>query len=40
MGLLYTMGGITGTGSYVPEKVITNRNLEKIVEITSEIDGL
>src|SRR5690554_2439097 len=35
MGLLYH-GGITGTGSYVPEKVITNKDLEKIVDTSDE----
>ncbi len=28
--------GIIGTGSYVPEKIITNEDLEKIVETSSE----
>ena len=27
---------IVGTGSYAPEKVITNKDLEKIVETTDE----
>ena len=35
MGLLYH-GGITGTGSYVPEKVITNKDLEKIVDTSDK----
>jgi 3-oxoacyl-[acyl-carrier-protein] synthase-3 len=35
MGFLFH-GGITGTGSYVPEKVITNKDLEKIVDTSDE----
>ena len=28
--------GIIGTGSYLPEKVLTNEDLEKIVETSNE----
>ena len=35
MGFLFH-GGITGTGSYVPEKVITNKDLEKIIYNTNK----
>jgi 3-oxoacyl-[acyl-carrier-protein] synthase-3 len=34
MGMLYSR--IVGTGSYLPEKVLTNADLEKIVETTDE----
>ena len=27
---------ITGTGSYLPEKILTNRDLEELVETTDE----
>ena len=28
--------GIIGIGSYVPEKILTNKDLEKIVDTTDE----
>ncbi|MGB5307015.1 MAG: 3-oxoacyl-ACP synthase, partial [Gammaproteobacteria bacterium] len=27
---------ITGTGSYLPEKILTNKDLEKIMDTTDE----
>ena len=35
MAELYSVG-ITGTGSYVPERVITNKDLEKLVDTSDE----
>lgn len=35
MGTLFR-GGIIGTGSYVPENIVTNKDLEKIVDTTDE----
>ena len=35
MGALYN-GGIIGTGSYVPDNIITNKDLEKIVDTSDE----
>jgi 3-oxoacyl-[acyl-carrier-protein] synthase-3 len=29
-------GGIIGTGSYIPDNIVTNRDLEKIVETSDE----
>src|SRR5690554_5056911 len=35
MGQLFN-GGIIGTGSYIPDNIVTNKDLERIVETTDE----